>query len=181
MIQLPKIKEILYTEEILKERVSCIARQIKQDYEGKELVMIGVLTGSIYFFTDLTRAIDMPLLIDFINLGHISPSASQKGLVRITKDLDLDISDKHVILVEDIIRTGLTIGYLIQNLSSRMPASIKICSLLVNPEQQIINIPIAYSGFEYSNSRLIGYGLDFNEFGRNLPYIAEVEKVATYW
>ena len=176
MTQLPKIRQILYTEEILKERVRSIAGQIEQDYAGRDLVMIGVLTGSVYFFTDLTKAIDMPLLIDFIDLGYISQSASQKGIVRITKDLELDISDKHVIIVEDIIRTGLTVGYLIQNLSSRMPASIKICSLLVNPEQQIINIPIAYSGFEFNSSRLIGYGLDFGGVGRNLRYIAEVEK-----
>lgn len=177
-MQLPKIKEILYTEDVLKEKVSSIARQIERDYAGKDLVMIGVLTSSVYFFTDLTREIDMPLWIDFIDLGYISQSASQKGIVRITKDLELDISDKHVIIVEDIIRTGLTVGYLIQNLSSRLPASIKICSLLINPEQQIINIPIAYSGFEFSNSRLIGYGLDYMGAGRNLPYIAEIEKSA---
>lgn len=177
-MQLPKIKQILYTEEILKERVSSIAKQIEHDYAGQDLVMIGVLTSSIYFFTDLTRAIGMPLLIDFIDLGYISQSASQKGIVRITKDVELDISDKHVIIVEDIIRTGLTVGYLIQNLSSRLPASIKICSLLVNPDQQIINIPIAYSGFEFSNSRLIGYGLDYAGAGRNLPYIAEIEKAS---
>lgn len=175
MTQLPAIKQILYTEEMLKERVSFIGKQITLDYKGQDLVMIGVLTSSFYFFADLTRAIDMPLLIDFIDLGHISQSASQKGIVRITKDLELDISDKHVIIVEDIVRTGLTIGYLIQNLSSRLPASIKVCSLLVNPQQQIINIPIAYSGFEFSSSRLIGYGLDIGEVGRNLPYIAEVE------
>ena len=175
-MQLPKIKQILFTEEMLKEKVAFLGRQITQDYQGLELVMIGVLTSSVYFFTDLTRAIDFPLMIDFIDLGYISQSASQKGIVRITKDLELDISDKHVIIVEDIIRTGLTVGYLIQNLSSRMPASIKICSLLVNPEQQIISIPIAYSGFEFSNSRLIGYGLDFGGAGRNLPYIAEVDR-----
>ena len=175
-MELPKIKRILYTEDVLKERITALGKQIEHDYSGLELVMIGVLTSSIYFFSDLTRAIDMPLLVDLIDLGRISQSASQKGIVRITKDLDLDISDKHVILVEDIIRTGLTVGYLVQNLSSRMPASIKICSLLVNPEQQIISIPIAYSGFEFSNSRLIGYGLDVNGVGRNLPYIAELEK-----
>lgn len=177
MVQLPVIKQILYTEEMLKERVAILGKKIEYDYAGKDLVMIGVLTSSVYFFTDLTRAINMPLLVDFIDICRISQSASQKGIVRITKDLDLEITDKHVIIVEDIIRTGLTIGYLIQNLSTRMPASIKICSLLVNPEQQIINVPIAYSGFEFGNSRLIGYGLDVNGVGRNLPYIAELEKI----
>ncbi len=175
MAQLPVIRSVLHTQEEIRERVEAIGRQITRDYEGKDLVMVGVLTSSVYFFTDLTRAIHLPLLIDFIDLGHISQSASQKGIVRITKDLDLDISDRHVILVEDIVRTGLTVGYLIQNLTSRMPASIKVCSLLINPQQQIINIPIAYSGFEFSSSRLIGYGLDIGEAGRNLPYIAEVE------
>ncbi len=177
MIQLPKIKQILFTEDELKKRINEIGKQITIDYADKELVMIGVLTSSVYFFTDLTRAVDIPVMVDFIDLARISMSASQKGIVRITKDLSLDISDKHVILVEDIIRTGLTIGYLVQNISSRMPASIKICSLLVNPEQQIINVPIAYSGFEFNNSRLIGYGLDVNGIGRNLPYIAEIEKL----
>jgi hypoxanthine phosphoribosyltransferase len=176
MPPLPPIKQILYTEEQLRERVRALGHQITQDYQGRELVMIGVLTSSVYFFTDLTRAIDLPVLVDFIDLGHISQSATQKGIVRITKDLDLDISDRHVLVVEDIVRTGLTVGYLIQNLSSRMPASIKVCSLLVNPEQQILNIPIAYSGFTFSSSRLIGYGLDIGGAGRNLPYIAEVEK-----
>jgi hypoxanthine phosphoribosyltransferase len=176
MPPLPPIKQILYTEEQLRERVRALGHQITRDYQGRELVMIGVLTSSVYFFTDLTRAIDLPVLVDFIDLGHISQSATQKGIVRITKDLDLDISDRHVLVVEDIVRTGLTVGYLIQNLSSRMPASIKVCSLLVNPEQQILNIPIAYSGFTFSSSRLIGYGLDIGGAGRNLPYIAEVEK-----
>jgi len=175
MQQLPQIKRILHTEEEIRQRVQEIGRQITADYAGKELVMIGVLTSSVYFFTDLTRAVELPVLIDFIDLGHISPTATQKGIVRITKDLEIDISGKHVILVEDIIRTGLTIGYLVQNLSSRMPASVQICSLLINPGQQIISIPISYSGFEFDSTRLIGYGLDINEAGRTLPYIAEVE------
>ena len=176
MTELPKIKRVLYTADEIRERVRAIAARITEDYRGLDLVMVGVLTSSVYFFTDLTRAIEIPVLVDFIDLGQISKSATQKGIVRITKDLELDISGKHVILVEDIIRTGLTIGYLVQNLSSRGPASVKICSLLTNPGQQIISVPIAYSGFEFDTARLVGYGFDINDVGRTLPFIAEVDE-----
>lgn len=175
MIDLPRIKRVIFTQKQINERVAEIAAQISRDYRGLDLVMVGVLTSSVYFFTDLTRALDIPVLVDFIDLGHISKSATRKGIVRITKDLELDISGKHVILVEDIIRTGLTIGYLVQNLSSRGPLSVRICSLLTNPGQQIISVPIAYSGFEFDTAKLIGYGFDVNDIGRNLPYIAEVD------
>lgn len=175
MINIPEIKKIIYTEDEIKKKVLQIAKEISEDYKGKELVMVGVLKSSLYFFADLTRAMDIPVLLDFIELGQISQRATQKGIVRITKDLNMDISGKHVILVEDIIRSGLTIGYIVQNFLARSPASVKICSLLTNPTQQIIQVPIEYSGFEFDNARLIGYGFDIEEVGRNLPYIAEVK------
>lgn len=172
----PKIRRVLFSEETLKTRVSALGRQISRDYDGKPLILVGVLKGALYFFADLTRAIDIPVQLDLISIGIYPNTTSQTGIVRISKDLDIDVTDRHVLVIEDIIRTGLTTGYLVQNLATRMPASINVCTLLVNPAQQLINIPIAYSGFEVSTEWLMGYGLDIGERWRNLPYIAEIEK-----
>jgi len=169
-------RRIVYTAEDLKTKVAGMGRQISADYAGKDLVVIGVLKGSLYFFADLTRSIDIPIGIDVIAIGTIPNTTSKTGIVRITKDLDLDITGKHVLVIEDIIRTGLTTAYLVQNLEARRPASIKVCSLLVNPDQQLINVPIAYLGYEISDTWLIGYGMDVHEQGRSLPYIAELER-----
>lgn len=171
-----KQRRILYSAEDLRKKVAEIGRQISNDYAGKELVVIGVLKGSLYFFADLTRAIDIPIGVDVMAIGTIPNTTSQTGVVRITKDLDLDITGKHVLIIEDIIRTGLTTAYLAQNLEARKPASINVCSLLVNPDQQLINIQIAYFGYEISDAWLIGYGMDVHEQGRNLPYIAELDR-----
>ena len=171
-----KERRIVYTAEDLQKRVAEMGRQISADYAGKELVVVGVLKGSLYFFADLTRAIDIPIGIDVIAIGTIPNTTKQTGIVCITKDLDLDITGKHVLVVEDIIRTGLTTAYLVQNLDARRPAGIKVCSLLVNPAQQLINIPIAYLGYEINDSWLIGYGMDVHEQGRSLPYIAELDR-----
>ncbi|MEI8199233.1 MAG: hypoxanthine phosphoribosyltransferase [Eubacteriales bacterium] len=174
-----KQRRIVYTAEDLRTKVTGMGRQISTDYAGKDLVVVGVLKGSLYFFADLTRAIDIPIGVDVIAIGTIPNTTSQTGIVRITKDLDLDIIGKHVLLIEDIIRTGLTTAYLVQSLEARKPASIKVCSLLVNPDQQLINVPIAYSGYEISDIWLIGYGMDVHEQGRSLPYIAELERKNT--
>ena len=175
-MDMPKGKRIVFTEEAIRRRTQEIGRQISIDYADKELILVSVLKGSLYFFADLTRAIDIPIQLDFITIGTYPVATRQKGIVRITRDLDLEITGRHVLVVEDIIRTGLTTAYLVQNLEVRMPASVKVCTLLVNPNQQLINVPIAYCGFEISETRLIGYGMDVNERGRNLPYIAELEK-----
>ena len=175
-MDMPKGKRVVFTEEVIRKRAQEIGRQISIDYADKELVMVSVLKGSMYFFADLTRAIDIPIQLDFITIGTYPVATRQQGIVRITRDLDLEITGRHVLVVEDIIRTGLTTAYLVQNLEVRMPASVKVCTLLVNPYQQLINVPIAYCGFEISETRLIGYGMDVNERGRNLPYIAELEK-----
>lgn len=171
-----KQRRIVYTAEDLRTKVAEIGRQISTDYAGKDLVVVGVLKGSLYFFADLTRAIDIPIGVDVIAIGTIPNTTRQTGIVRITKDLDLDITGKHVLFIEDIIRTGLTTAYLVQSLEARKPASVKVCSLLVNPDQQLINVPIAYSGYEISDAWLIGYGMDVHEQGRSLPYIAELER-----
>jgi hypoxanthine phosphoribosyltransferase len=128
----------------------------------------------LFLCGDLSREIDLPVRIDFISIGNYPNSTARTGVVRITKDLDRDISGKHVLVIEDIIRSGLTTGYLMQNLESRGAASIKICTLLFNPEECLVQIPIAYTGFLVSKARILGYGLDINEKGRNLPYIVEV-------
>lgn len=173
-MNLTDIKRIAISKEKLSERICALGKQITEDYGDKDLILIGVLKGSLYFLTDLSRAIDLPLQIDLISIGVLS-STRQTGVVRITKDLDYDITGKHVLVVEDIIRSQLTLGYLLRHLGSRGAASIKTCTLLYSPEEQLLNIPIEYVGFEISKSeRLIGYGLDIGEKGRNLPYIAEI-------
>ena len=175
MEDIKEIKIEFSTKELM-ERIKELGREISRDYEGKELILVGVLKGSLYFFADLTREIDIPIQLDFISIGVYPNTTNETGVVRIVKDLDLDITGKHVLVIEDIIRTGLTIGYLVQNLESRRPASVKVCSLLVNPGQQLINVPISYAGFEISDTWLMGYGLDVKENGRNLPYIIKTVK-----
>ena len=168
-------KEIRFTAQELQERTKAIGSQISQDYQGKNLILVGVLKGSLYFMADLSRAINMPVQLDFISIGTYPTSTNQKGIVRITKDLDLEITGKDVLVIEDIIRTGLTTAYLVQSLQARLPASVKVCTLLLSPEEQLIKVPIAYSGFTISSDRLIGYGMDIKEEGRNLPYIATIK------
>ena len=169
----PQILRTAFTVEQLQSRIRELGAQIAADYEGKELVLVAVLKGSLYFFADLTRAIPTPLLTDYIAFGM---RGSQSGVVHITKDLELNVTGKHVIVVEDIVRTGLTLGYLVQNIEGRKPASVTVCSLFVNPAQQLIDIPIAYQGFTVSAGWLMGYGMDVSEQWRHLPYVVEVEK-----
>lgn len=174
-----KPRKILFSEKAIQERIREIGRTISRDYADQELVLVGVLKGSLYFIADLTRTIDIPVLLDFMSIGTYPTTTNRQGIVRITKDLDLEITGRHVLIVEDITRTGLTTAYLVQNLMARQPASVKVCSLLVNPEQQLIDVPIAYTGFEITRTRLVGYGMDINEKGRNLPYIAEIDRTDT--
>ncbi|MBQ6271175.1 MAG: hypoxanthine phosphoribosyltransferase [Clostridiales bacterium] len=170
-----RYKKILFDNEKILSRVNELGKKISSDYQGKELVILGVLKGSLFFFTDLARAIDLPLQLDMIAIGNIPDMTKSTGIVRITKDVDINITGKHVIVVEDIIRTGLTTAYLLQTLEARKPASIEVCTLLYNPERQLIDLPVKYYGFEVDRSWLIGYGMDSGEYGRNLPFIAELE------
>lgn len=172
-------KHIVFDAEMLQKRILELGNQITADYTGKDLVLIGVLKGSMFFLCDLARAIDLPVQLDFISVGIYPNSPGRSGVVRITKDLDFCIAGKHVLVIEDIIRSGLTTGYLMQNLEARGPSSIKVCTLLLSPNEQLINIPIEYVGFEVNETRLLGYGLDVNERGRNLPYIAEMTQAGT--
>ncbi len=176
-MDIANIEKIIINREELEERILALGKQISEDYVGKELILVGVLKGAIYFLTDLSKAIDLPLQIDLMSIGVFSNSTGRSGVVRIVKDLDYDITDKHVIIVEDVVRSGLTSGYLLQNLETRGAASIKLCALLYSPEEFLLNFPIAYYGFEISKSNwLVGYGLEVEEKGRNLPYIAEIKR-----
>ena len=170
------IKRIVYDEEAIAKRVKELGAQITEDFKGEELIVVGVIKGSVYFFSDLTRAIDLPIKIDMIGFGNIPDTTSKTGVVKITKDIDVDISRKHVLVVEDVIRTGLTTAYLIQNLESKQPKDITLATMLLNPDRLLMTIPVKYYGFEISDSWLLGYGLDSKEVGRNLPYIAELAK-----
>jgi len=175
-MQLPKYKRVTYDEKTLQKRIKELGAQISADYAQKELILVSVLKGTLYFFADLTRAIDLPIMLDFMAIGVYPHATDQTGAVRITKDLDIDISGRHVLVIEDIIRTGLTTGYLVQNLEARSPASVKVCSLLVNPERQLIDVPIAYCGFRVPDTWLVGYGMDVGEKWRNIPCVLEVDR-----
>ena len=146
------------------------------DYEGEELIVIGLIRGAMYFLADLTRAIDLPIKVDMIGFTNIPDTTSKTGVVRIIKDIELDIAGKNVLVVEDIIRTGLTTAYIIQNLEMKRPKEIRLCSMLVNPDRLLMTIPVHYCGFEINDNWLAGYGLDREEIGRNLPYIAQIKK-----
>ncbi|MFZ5974120.1 MAG: hypoxanthine phosphoribosyltransferase [Bacillota bacterium] len=172
----PKIKRIVFSETEIMDKVAELGKKISEDYRGKDLLLISILKGTFIFLADITRKIDIPVEIDFMSIGLYPGTTNQTGIVRITKDLDSDITGRHVLVIEDIIRTGLTIGYLIQNMESRKPASIKICTLLDNPAQRLVNIPVAYSGFKVPDVSLAGYGMDIKGYMRNLPYIAEVDE-----
>ena len=171
-----EIKKVVYRREDILNRVKELGQKITEDYKGKDLVVIGVIKGSLYFLSDLTRFIDLPVKVDVIGFGNIPDTTSKTGVVRITKDIDIDIKDKHVIIVEDVIRTGLTTAYIKSELEKKGPKDITLCTMLLNPNRLLMTIPVDYYGFEIDDSWLIGYGLDRHEIGRNLPYIAELYK-----
>ncbi|HHU90283.1 MAG TPA: hypoxanthine phosphoribosyltransferase [Clostridiaceae bacterium] len=174
-MNLTKIKRIVFSEEQIKNRVLELGKQINTDYSDKNPILISVLKGTLYFMADLTRALDIQVSIDFMSIGVYPGISRNTGIVKINKDLDLNITGRHVLFVEDIINTGLTMGYLVQNLESRNPASIKICTLLNNSRKRLMNLPLEYVGFEVPDVYLVGYGLDYNQEYRHLPYIGEFE------
>ena len=158
----------------LQARVREMGEQITRDYAGKNLHLVGVLKGACVFLSDLMRSIDLPLSVDFIGISSYGASTKSSGEVRITKDLDVSLLGKDVLVVEDIIDTGLTLNYLINNFKSRGPASINIAALLNKPSRREIPVEAAYIGFEIPDAFVVGYGLDFAERYRNLPFIAIV-------
>lgn len=169
------IKSVMISEFQLDERVRELALLIEKDYKGKELLVIAVLKGANIFMGDLIRKINLPIEIDFIAASSYGHSTESSGVVKIVKDLDYSIEGKHVIIVEDIIDTGLTLKYLEENFNSRKPASLAICTLLDKPERRKANIDVQYVGFEIPDEFIVGYGIDFSEKYRNLPYIATLK------
>jgi hypoxanthine phosphoribosyltransferase len=165
------VGEILIDEDRLQERIRELGRELSADYEGRELLLVGVLKGAVFFMADLMRAISVSCEIDFMAISSYGASTDSSGVVRILKDLDLNIDGRHVLVVEDIIDSGLTLSYLLRNLESREPASLEICALLTKPARREIDVSVRYIGFEIPNRFVIGYGLDFAERYRNLPYV----------
>ncbi|GBG57254.1 hypoxanthine phosphoribosyltransferase [Sporomusaceae bacterium FL31] len=165
------VESVLISEEKLAARIKELGEQITADYAGKEILAIGVLRGAVLFMADLTRAIKVPVAIDFMAVSSYGAGTSSSGVVRILKDLDEDIEGKHVLIVEDIIDSGLTLSYLIENIKSRKPASLKLCTLLNKPERRRAEVHIDYNGFTVPDYFVVGYGLDYAEKYRNLPFI----------
>ena len=170
------VGEILISEEDLQKRITEIAAEVNADYAGRELLVIGVLKGAVFFIADLVRQLDVPCEIDFMAVSSYGSQTHSSGVVRILKDLDIPIAGRHVLIVEDVIDSGLTLSYLLKNLASRDPASLEICALLTKPRHRRLNINTRYVGFELPDVFVIGYGLDHVERFRNLPFIAALDQ-----
>jgi hypoxanthine phosphoribosyltransferase len=168
----PAIGETLVSAEDLQRRVRELGAEISRDYEGRDLVMIGVLKGAVLFLADLMRELTVPCEVDFMAVSSYGSSTDSSGVVRILKDLDATIEGRDVLLVEDIVDSGLTLHYLLKNLRARDPASLEVCALLTKPERRRVELPIRYVGFEIPNRFAIGYGLDHAQRYRNLRYVA---------
>ena len=168
--------DVLFSEQQIAARVADLGREIEADHQEKELVLVGVLKGAFVFTSDLARKIDLPLAVDFIGLSSYGEATESSGVVKITSDLTRPIEGKHVLVVEDIVDTGLTMRYLLDNLSTRHPASVKICALLSKPARARTRIPIRYLGFEVPDRYVVGYGLDAGEKFRNVPFIGVVKE-----
>ena len=170
------VGEILISEEDIETRTRELGREISRDYEGQDLLLVCVLKGAITFLADLMREITIPHAIDFMAISSYGASTRSSGVVRILKDLDANIDGCNVLIVEDIIDTGRTLSYITANLETRHPKSLRICTLLDKPSRREIDIPLDYVGFEIPNKFVIGYGLDYGEIYRNLPYIGVLKK-----
>jgi hypoxanthine phosphoribosyltransferase len=166
------IGEILVQPDELSHRVRELGAQISGDYAGRDLLLIGVLKGAVFFLADLMRHIDVPCEVDFMAVSSYGSSTDTSGVVRILKDLDAPLEGRHVLIVEDIVDSGLTLQYLMRTLETRGPASLEVCALLTKPERRLVEMPARYVGFEIPDKFAIGYGLDYAERYRNLPYVA---------
>jgi hypoxanthine phosphoribosyltransferase len=169
------VTEILIDEQTLRRRVAELGEEVSADYLGRDLLLVGVLKGAVFFMADLMRRLTVPCEIDFMAISSYGASTDSSGVVRILKDLDINIEGRHVLVVEDIIDSGLTLSYLMRNLESREPATLEVCALMTKPERRQIDVPVRYVGFEIPNRFVIGYGLDFAERYRNLPYVGVLD------
>lgn len=165
------IRRILYTQEQIRQRVMELGQAISRDYAGRNPLMIGVLKGVVFFMADLLRELTIPAEVDFIAVSSYSPEAREHGMVRLMKDLETSISGRHILFIEDVIDTGLTLNYLLQNLRARQPASLEVCVLFDKSSSRLLDIPIKYKGFDLPPYFVVGYGLDFREKYRNLPFV----------
>jgi hypoxanthine phosphoribosyltransferase len=169
------VEQVLIDERRLQERIGELGEEISADYAGRDLLLLGVLKGAVFFMADLMRRLTVPCEIDFMAISSYGASTDSSGVVRILKDLDINIEGRDVLVVEDIIDSGLTLSYLVRTLEAREPASLAVCALLTKPERREIDVDVRYVGFEIPNRFVIGYGLDFAERYRNLPYVAVLQ------
>lgn len=171
------LKEILYTEEQIARRVAELGAEISRDYEGKSIVLVGVLNGAVVFLSDLMRHIAVPVSMDLVAISSYGSSTSTSGVVRIMKDLDSSVESQHVLVVEDIVDTGLTLNYLIDYMRSRNPASVKVVAMFSKPSRHKVKVQIDYLGFEVPDEFVVGYGLDYAQRYRNLPCVAVLKPI----
>jgi hypoxanthine phosphoribosyltransferase len=165
------LERVLISEDEIARRLAEMAAEIDADYEGRDLLLVGVLKGAVMVMADLARALRTPVTMDWMAVSSYGSGTKSSGVVRILKDLDRDISGKHVLIVEDIIDSGLTLSWLMSNLGSRGPASVEVCALLRKPEAAKVDVPVRYVGFDIPNEFVVGYGLDYAERYRNLPFV----------
>jgi hypoxanthine phosphoribosyltransferase len=165
------ISNIIFSKESIQHRIHEIGRQISADYAGLNPLMVGVLRGVLFFMADLLREVQIPLEVDFLAISSYSTESRDQGFVRLEKDLDIPIRGRHVLFIEDVIDTGLTLSYILRNLRTRQPASLEICVLFNKPTKRLIDIPQRYKGFDLPDQFVVGYGLDYREKYRNLPYV----------
>ena len=172
MLQDERIGEILVQADELQHRIKEMAAEVSRDYKGRDLLLIGVLKGAVFFLADLMRELDIPCEVDFMAVSSYGSATDSSGVVRILKDLDTPIEGRHVLIVEDIVDSGLTLQYLLRNLGARNPATLEVCALLTKPSRRKVDLPLRFTGFEIPDRFAIGYGLDHAERYRNLPYVA---------
>jgi len=178
LLQDEHIGEILVQADELQHRITEMAEEVSRDYKGRDLLLIGVLKGAVFFLSDLMRQLDIPCEVDFMAVASYGSSTDSSGVVRILKDLDAPLEGRNVLIVEDIVDSGLTLQYLMRTLQARGPASIEVCALLTKPERRKVDMPARYVGFEIPDKFAIGYGLDYAERYRNLPYVATLTGIA---
>jgi len=175
MLRDPSIGEILVQADDLQHRVRQLGAEISRDYAGRDLLLIGVLKGAVFFLSDLMRQIEIPCEVDFMAVASYGSATESSGVVRILKDLDAPLEGRHVLIVEDIVDSGLTLQYLMRTLKGRGPASLEVCAQLTKPSRRTVDLPVRYTGFEIPDRFAIGYGLDYAERYRNLPYVAVLD------
>lgn len=170
------VKEVLISREDIEKRVKALGEQITKDYEDKDILVVGILKGAVIFMSELVQRINKPVAMDFMAVSSYGKSSVSTGEVRIIKDLDDSVEGKHLLIVEDIIDTGYTLQYLVDNLQKRGAKSVKICTFLDKVERRKVDIPVDYVGYEVPDEFIVGYGLDYAEMGRNLPYVAALKE-----